>query len=551
MKSKKINRNMKRHGAILIVAMIFLVAFVTLSASVMTISSANAKVAANHQQSNRAMNAALSGLESARYLISNTSTIDTGYNYISDSDSDVIWANLCSKVQITSLDGAAVSTIQAVTDGTGTGQQIQTDPISFGDNSESFSLRFYRYNDSKSTIKVESTGQSSGLSRTVSLDFTITKDNEVMNYAIASRGRMWITGDCTIDGDVYSSWDYERISPFNMTSDSSVLGTINTVIDKDVIAEQNYHLETLDEDGNPMFDEYGDRIYSDDDEIQGSHDGINYGQDNDGQMPGMSISDYNTDMYLNDVCYSSSGNGDIPSSSTKVTEYFPHASGNYSYPRDGSPQYTSNLKLTRHVYTNQTFTDACLPNDRNALFKNCTFEGVLYIDCSKSVSWYYNNYNNVRFEDCTFNGIIITDVPQQLKWQQNCLYFTGEATFENNSDIQEATILAPGFNVNLGNTNPDQADNNVLTGAIVGGIVDVRGNAQINGTIISMWDTTCYTSGYVTNIGATLDDGGSETTEAGDIGTILISPDEDKMLPSGISTPIVIKPIDGTYTESI
>jgi hypothetical protein len=155
----------------------------------------------------------------------------------------------------------------------------------------------------------------------------------------------------------------------------------------------------------------------------------------------------------------------------------------------------------------------------------------------------------VRFENCTFDGVIVTDTPQSLNWKNNCLYFTGEAAFNNQSDVPEATILAPHFNVNLGNTNPQQSDSNVLTGAIVGGIVDVRGNAQIYGTIISMCDTTQWTNGYVTNIGATLDDGGSETTELGDIGTISITPEEDMMLPSGITSPIIIKPDPTTYSE--
>jgi hypothetical protein len=202
--------------------------------------------------------------------------------------------------------------------------------------------------------------------------------------------------------------------------------------------------------------------------------------------------------------------------------------------------------MSRHVYEGQTFTNAKLPNDRNALFRDCTFEEVLYIDCAKSGS---TNYNNVRFENCTFNGVIVTDVPETFQWRNNCLYFTGEAAFENTSSVQEATILAPHFNVNLGNTNPEQSENNILTGAIIGGIVDVRGNAQIYGTIISMCDTTQWSSGYVTNIGATLDDGGSETTELGDIGVIDITPDEDQMLPNGIISPIIIKPSQGTYSE--
>jgi len=85
----------------------------------------------------------------------------------------------------------------------------------------------------------------------------------------------------------------------------------------------------------------------------------------------------------------------------------------------------------------------------------------------------------------------------------------------------------------------------------VGGIVDVRGNAQIYGTIISMCDTSQWSSGYVTNIGATLADGGSETTELGDIGVISITPEADTMLPSGITSPIIIRPNPQSYSECI
>ena len=51
------------------------------------------------------------------------------------------------------------------------------------------------------------------------------------------------------------------------------------------------------------------------------------------------------------------------------------------------------------------------------------------------------------------------------------------------------------------------------------------------------------------NIGATLGDGGSETTDPGDVGVITITPDPDKLLPSGIKTPMVIKPNFNTYSE--
>jgi hypothetical protein len=64
-----------------------------------------------------------------------------------------------------------------------------------------------------------------------------------------------------------------------------------------------------------------------------------------------------------------------------------------------------------------------------------------------------------------------------------------------------------------------------------------------------MADTSAYSSGYVTNIGATEFDGGTETTEAGDIGTIEITPTPDQMLPSGITTPVIFDLDSNSYYE--
>jgi hypothetical protein len=481
--------------------------------------------------------AAQSGLECAKYITASADLGETMFNTVSDAEANQAWSDLCQHVQNVALDGQAVGWPTRFTDAAGSGDQLAISPINFGSTNVDFSLRFYRYDGDSHTIKIESTGADGQVTRKIGMDMEITKDNEVLNYAVASRGRMWLTGDTTIHGDVFSSWDRPEIPPYNMTGDSTVLGTINTVLTLDQIEQQSYQLETLDENGEPMFDENGNRIYSPHDEVQAYHEGINYSQPYE-DIPGMDISDYNTDCYDSGLVSIQ----ECPSELRKQ-EYFPHAAADYNQPRDsGSHRYE------RHVYENQTFTNARLPINRHALFKNCTFEEVLYID-SSTTSTRQRYCNNVRFQDCTFNGVIVTDVPQSLDWKDNCLYFTGAATFDNQSSVQEATILAPHFNVNLGNTNPEQSDNNVLTGAIVGGIVDVRGNAQIYGTIISMCDTTPWSSGYVTNIGATLDDGGSETTELGDIGVISITPEEDKMLPSGITSPIMIKPLFDTYSE--
>lgn len=536
----KRNNHPKRSGAVLIVSMIFVVIFSALAVSMVTLSGANAQLASNQFRLSSALSAAESGLECGKYImtIANASLPSTAHNMVSAAEANQVWSILCAQVQAQPWVGNQAQQEATV---------ITSPAMTFGDANSSFQVKFSRIGTH--TIRLEGLGSNGQTTRRVSIDMIVQKDRDILNYAVASRGRMWLTGQSTIHGDVYSDWNRPEISPFNMTGDSAVLGTINTALTLAQIDSQSYQLETLDADGNPI-DANGaplginfeDRYYSAGDEIQAYHEGINYGQQN-GNMPGMDIGDYVTDTY-------DSGLTDIPSCPTgsREVEYFPHAAGNYNYPRNGTPSYTSNRRLTRHVYENQTFTNAKLPSNRNALFRNCTFENVLYVDCAKSASSYYNN---VRFENCTFNGTIVTEAPQSFKWMHNTLYFTGQATFDNTSAIQEATILAPHFNVNLGNTNPVQSENNVLTGAIIGGIVDVRGNAQIYGTIVSMADTTQWSSGYVTNIGATLNDGGSETTELGDVGVIGITPDADQMLPNGIISPIVIKPQQDTYTEGV
>jgi hypothetical protein len=536
-------------GAILVLSMIFLAVFSALAIAVVSLSDLNLQVAVNHHKGNLALYAAQSGLECSKYLVNTVTLTETGSNVVSDTEADEVWTDLFAHIQGTALDGKSVGSPTRFTDAVGSGDQIAIIGMDLGDSASNFSVRFYRYDSDKQTIRIQSIGTAGLVARQVHMGMDVTKDSDVLNYAIASRGRMWLTGDTTIHGDIFSAWDRPEISPYNMTSDSAVDGTINTVLSLEQINDESYQMESLNGDGlpidghgDPIGENYDDRYYSWDDEIQGYHEGINYDQPYQ-DMPGMDIGDYDTDSYTSGLSTIAS----CPSGDREV-EYFPHASGNYNAPRDGSPNSTWNRKLTRHVYEDQTLTDALLPTNRNALFRNCTFEGVLYIDCAKSTSSYYNN---VRFENCVFNGVIVTDVPQSLKWKHNALYFTGPATFDNQSAVQEATILAPHFNVNLGNTNPQQSDNNVLTGAIVGGIVDVRGNAQIYGTIISMCDTTQWSSGYVTNIGATLDDGGSETTELGDIGVIEITPEEDKLLPSGITSPIIIKPQQNTYSEGV
>ena len=584
-----------------------------------SLSGVNLQIADNQRKANSALSAAQSGLEVGKYLVngySKTSTIKTASD-VNQTDRNNTWLKFRRDYVPYNTVSSATWTYSA---SAGT-EDLVSSYINFGSNNEKFQVKYY-YDGNNITL--ESTGiiptSDGSITKKATVGTNIERNGDVLNYAIASRGRMWLTGDSTIHGDIFSSWNLSTskltqlvqlqsqiqqkldagtlnstsfyslvsslgltssqrttilnellngtlspssaasrcissmssvpsISPLNVTSDSEVEGTVNTCWSKEQIATKTWQLETLDANGNPMYDQNGNKIISPEDEIQGQCQGINYGVPPQ-YMSGMKIEDYDTTVYYNKTKTVNNGNGDITTSSTTCTEYFPHGvnsdgTNNYQKPVSGS------LTLTRHVYTSQTFNNIRLKASDNALFQNCTFNGVLFVDCSGNVATGAgtSKYNNVRFDTCTFNGTIVTNTPQTFNWQKNTLYYTGSATFQNTS--ADATILAPHFNVNLGNTNPVAGTDNVLHGAIVGGIVDVRGNAEVFGTIISMADTSSYTSGYVTNIGATLNDGGSETVAIGDVGTIDITPDRAKMLPSGITAPIVIKPLQDTYSEEI
>jgi hypothetical protein len=528
-------------GFAMVLSMIFIALFSALGLALMTMSGTNARVASNHHVSNSAMNAAMSGLEVGKYIVANTATMTTSKNTVSDAEAYLIWANLCGTLQAISPGGLTVGSVGTFTDQNGTGEEIQTSAINFGGTGDDFAIRFYRYDSDPRTILLSSTGNSGTISRHVRVGVAIAKESEVLSYAIASRGRMWVTQNSTIHGPVFSTWNRPDVGTgIETTPDTTIEGSVNTVIPLEDLKANNRQMETLDQDDNPVFDENGNRVHSPGDAIQGGHEGINYGVPFDGDMPGMSPEDYNTSEYKQ-------GLTPLGTPDRVQREYFPHAAGNYA-----APKAASSKVYDRKVYENKTFSNVTIPKGSHALFINCTFENVLFVETNANYTDSTSGTNNIRFDGCTFNGSIVSDVPSSSNhyswWMRNVLYFTGEATFENKSSMQETTILAPNFNVNLGNTGSlDAGSGNVLTGAIVGGIVDIRGNADIHGTIISMYDTSAFSSGYITNIGAA-DDGGSEST--GYVGgTISITPDPDQLLPSGITSPIVIRPMINTYEE--
>ncbi|HML76620.1 MAG TPA: hypothetical protein PKB02_19165 [Anaerohalosphaeraceae bacterium] len=477
-----------------------------------------------------AMAAAYEGRRSAFLLTQQCSeSVYTYFNSVQVEEAHARWNDLYNVLALLVPGGAG-----RFSDNLGEGDEIVTDHISCDSGQGQYKLRFYRYDSDVRTILLDAWGFADDAAERVTARFAIRPEKPLANCAIAARGRIWIGSQVAIRGGIYSSWNKASLSPFQQAEDSCVAGCFNTVLTVGEILEQPWRLEKLD-----TYESYDTEVL-----LLGGHDGIRYGVDGFDSIPGLSIDDYDTSMYKNaipNVTKSVFGSvitdGKISTSGvTKVREYFPHTAESYSRPA-GSGSRT----LERYKYENKTFRNVLLNSNNNALFKNCTFEDVLYIDCSTNASSYYNN---VRFENCTFKGIIVTNTPSSLNWRANCLYFTGINTFDTISGIAGAAILAPNFDINLGTTNPVPGESIIVKGSIVGGIVDIRCDAQIYGTITAMADTTSQMSGFVNNIGATLEDGGSETTEVTNIGTIEIIPAAETLLPSGIRAKVVLVPIE-------
>lgn len=109
--------------------------------------------------------------------------------------------------------------------------------------------------------------------------------------------------------------------------------------------------------------------------------------------------------------------------------------------------------------------------------------------------------NNLRFHDCLFVGSIVSDKPQAFTHVRNKIQFTGKTRFTNEhpdhpadpdfnpsfealQEIVKSSMMLPHYSVDVGTFNSPPEQNVQLRGVIVAGILDVRGNANIEGAIL-------------------------------------------------------------------
>lgn len=256
----------------------------------------------------------------------------------------------------------------------------------------------------------------------------------------------------------------------------------------------------------------------------------------------------------------------------------------------------------RPVYENMTFRNVKIPKGTNALFVNCRFIGVTFIETELDNDDPDYNYagmqdatggqkhpdrfvtvdgndiydtktiaNNIRFHNCKFEGGVVTDVPEEYTHARNKVTFTGNSGFEIDDSTQLSTaekmlykrssLLAPQYSIEMGTfVSPyDSTEVIKLSGTIVAGLIDMRGQVQIDGQLLTTFEPKSNTGPVIGEtspqfnttlgyFGAADGDLETELPENG-FGVIHVRYNKDLPLPDGILGPVEAVPLWGTYFE--
>jgi hypothetical protein len=261
----------------------------------------------------------------------------------------------------------------------------------------------------------------------------------------------------------------------------------------------------------------------------------------------------------------------------------------------GSASYQATYK--RPVFQNMTFTNCIIPKGMNALFQNCTFKGVTFVETEQTIvdpssgksttdpnggkrwaqdkisgSNFSNNTvlissghpasgqtitdgsqngNNLRFDSCTFNGPIAGNYATAYTHFANSWEFTGNTDIDLSAlpaDKQTATIVSPQVNIEMGSFTQPGKNPSTLLGVVVVGNIDIRGAGTVDGSII----VTGNGAGNTTLGWFGKSDSDTDTTAPmpeGGFGRLNLRYNPYRALPDGIDLPIDILPDPTTYVE--
>lgn len=140
------------------------------------------------------------------------------------------------------------------------------------------------------------------------------------------------------------------------------------------------------------------------------------------------------------------------------------------------------------------------PADYALLLDPLVIDGMRVVDTKQ-------HSNNMRFHDCLFVGSLVSDNPVAYTHVRNKLQFTGRSRFatEHPDDptdallnpepgdrelIATSSLMLPNYSVDIGHFNSPADQNVQLRGAIIAGVLDVRGNASIEGALLLTFEPT-------------------------------------------------------------
>lgn len=247
------------------------------------------------------------------------------------------------------------------------------------------------------------------------------------------------------------------------------------------------------------------------------------------------------------IAFGDTSTGQVQSNIVQGGVYIPATSNGWEgipFESDGAYDW-----YQRPVYKNMSFNDVLIPVGTNAVFEDCLFVGVTWVETTQEVddpNWnfagavepdgsggYQIRYedleassdgvvysdtrdvsNNVRFHDCTFLGSIAGDIPSEYTHWRNKVQVTGESRFfidpddpnlaeqpdapalkavlqsMNSADREQmsrSSILMPGWSVEIGAFTNNESVGVNLQGTIVTGLLDLRGVVEVHGAILSTY----------------------------------------------------------------
>ena len=202
--------------------------------------------------------------------------------------------------------------------------------------------------------------------------------------------------------------------------------------------------------------------------------------------------------------------------------------------------------------------------------------------------------NNIRFDDCTFLGSVAGDQLDDYTHWRNKIQMTGNTRFYVDPDADEllaqadsgtlvplleglgdtqltdlakSQILMPGWSVDVGNftnvvgASPADTPRVELRGTIIAGILDIRGTADVFGTLLMTFRPQedagpLHYGGQLDAFNTTIgyfgpQDGDNEGADEADFGfgEIRLRYNPDALLPDGIPWPVHAAVVPESYSE--